>query len=126
MAIPSGFMSSLRPILVPISGAAARRYEAMLLHLKIYQERDDCWLFMGLPGQPVRHFKRLPEGLETAKRECFAAPAVIELYVDGLYIGARQKSGWPHELCRPVKYLPTPVASSRLHRVRNTAYRCFG
>jgi hypothetical protein len=73
----------------------------MQLQLKIYHDQNGGWLFRGLPQQPVCRFEDLAEGLECAKQECLSAPALIELYMDGLYAVIHQDRGWPHQLCRP-------------------------
>ena len=72
----------------------------MQLHLKIYH-KDGAWLFRGLPQHPVRWFEDLADGLECAKRACSSEPALLELYMDGVYAVVHQERGWPHKLCRP-------------------------
>ena len=73
----------------------------MQLRLQVRRDPDGSWLLSGLPQHPACRFQDLSEGLEFAKRECAAAPALIELYVDGFYAAVSQEGGWPHQLCRP-------------------------
>lgn len=74
----------------------------MDLRLQIHHcDRAGTWSINGLPRQAVARFDHLAEGLEYAKRECASAPAVIELFIDGLYAVVYQERGWPHQLCRP-------------------------
>ena len=70
------------------------------------------WSIKGLPGQSVVEFEGLSEGLEYAKRECASVPAVIELFVDGLYLVVYQKRGWPHQLCRSAGYRPAGIQNT--------------
>jgi hypothetical protein len=61
------------------------------------------WSVSFPPGSRTVEFSDLATGLAFAKRECRAAPALIELFSDGLYIGVPQPEGWPHELCPPAE-----------------------
>ena len=108
----------------------------MDLRLQIHH-RDPVgiWSIKGLPGQSVVEFEGLSEGLEYAKRECASVPAVIELFVDGLYLVVYQKRGWPHQLCRSAGYrhagiqnTAKPVGASKSAQIcgrlrRNTDWR---
>lgn len=104
----------------------------MDLRLQIHH-RDPVgtWSITGLPGQSVAEFEDLSEGLEYAKRRCASAPAVIELFVDGLYLVVYQEQGWPHQLCRPAGYrragvgrTTKPASASRFVQIRNRLRRC--
>jgi hypothetical protein len=76
------------------------------------------WLIRGLPCDAGRQFDDLARALEYAKRECAGEPAVIEFFVDGLYIvTALQERGWPHQLCRrPVSEVVIPAGAGGLRR----------
>jgi hypothetical protein len=85
----------------------------MDLRLQIrHCDQAGIWSIKGLPGQSVAGFENLSEGLEYAKRECASAPAVIELFVDGLYLVVYQKRGWPHQLCRSAGYRPAGIQNT--------------
>jgi hypothetical protein len=71
----------------------------MQLRLTISREQDGEWLFKGLPNHPDRRFHDLSKGLAWAERECSAAPAQIEIRIDGFYIFVEQKRGWPRKIC---------------------------
>ncbi len=75
----------------------------MELRLRICREATGAWSLTGLPRQPLVEFTNLAAGLDYARRECDAAPALIELFSDGIYVVASQKQGWPRPLCRPAK-----------------------
>jgi hypothetical protein len=70
----------------------------MSLHLKI--SSDDCgtWSVHGLPSLPVKHLPSLSASIDYAREECAAAPATIELLVDGFYAVVHQERGWPRRL----------------------------
>jgi hypothetical protein len=85
----------------------------MDLNLQIrHCDQTGIWSIKGLPGQSVARFENLSEGLEYAKRECTSAPAVIELFVDGLYLVVYQKSGWPLQFCRSAGYRPAGIQNT--------------
>jgi hypothetical protein len=61
---------------------------------------DSCggWNVSGLPGKPIAHLASLADSIEYARRECAAAPATIELMVDGFYAVIHQAPGWPRRV----------------------------
>ena len=96
-------MSRPRPRFPDDNGRLPREYGSMYLRLKIRRDQIGTWSVNGLPKQPAVRFDDLAEGLEYAKRECAMAPALIEFYVDDLYIAAYQEEGWLRQLCRPAE-----------------------
>lgn len=74
----------------------------MSLNLQIRRGTSGAWSLTGLPRHAAIEFDDLAEGLDYAKRHCAAAPAVIELFSDGIYVAVSQEAGWPHRLCRSV------------------------
>jgi hypothetical protein len=46
--------------------------------------------------------------LEYARSECRAAPATIELFVEGLYVVIHQERGWPRQIVRSEDNAPQP------------------
>lgn len=73
----------------------------MSLRLQIRREKTGPWSLTGLPHHRAAvEFDNLAEGLDYAERQCDAAPAVIELVSDGIYVAVSQEEGWPHRLCR--------------------------
>ena len=50
----------------------------------------------GLSPPPVAHLPSLSASLDYARGECAAAPATIELLIDGFYAVIHQENGWPH------------------------------
>jgi hypothetical protein len=69
----------------------------MTLNLKICRERSGTWSLDGLPA-PVFGLPSLSATIDYARRECAAAPATIELIVDGVYMVVHQERGWPRRL----------------------------
>jgi hypothetical protein len=55
----------------------------------------------GLSPLPVAHLPSLSASLDYARRECAAAPATIELLIDGFYAVSHQEAGWPRPLIAP-------------------------
>jgi hypothetical protein len=97
----------------------------MDLHLQIYRDPVGIWSIEGLPAPSVAGFEDLSEGLEYAKRECAAAPAVIELFIDGLYLVVYQEKGWPRQLCRPAGNWSTRVRrTAKFVQIGNGLRRC--
>jgi hypothetical protein len=88
----------------------------MDLRLQIQRDQVGTWSIKGLPGRSVVRFVALSEGLELAKRECAAAPAVIELFIDGLYLVVYQEAGWPRRICRPASVPKFAQISDLLRR----------
>jgi hypothetical protein len=103
----------------------------MDLRLQICRDQGGPWSVKGLPRQSVAEFEELSQCLEYAKRECAAAPAMIELFTDGLYVAAFQERGWPRPLCRPggvprAKFGTTanPVRASKFAQIGDRLRRC--
>jgi hypothetical protein len=65
------------------------------LRLKICRDRSGTWSVHGLSPLPVEHLPSLSASFDYARRECAAAPATIELVIDGFYAVVHQKDGWP-------------------------------
>src|SRR5690349_6808066 len=84
----------------------------MSLHIKIRRDVCGTWSVHGLSSMPVSDLPSLSASIDYARKQCNAAPATIELYVDGMYIVAHQERGWPKALvaatgrCRPVPIGP--------------------
>jgi hypothetical protein len=70
----------------------------MSYRLQIVHEPTGEWSLRGLPGSPVVQLDSLAASIDFARRECDAAPATIELMVDGFYALIYQKLGWPRQL----------------------------
>jgi hypothetical protein len=77
----------------------------MSLHLRICRDTYGTWSVHGLSPLPVAHLPSLSASLDYARRECAAAPATIELLIDGFYAVVHQDNGWP----RPPLTLKTRV-----------------
>jgi hypothetical protein len=98
----------------------------MDLHLQIYRDRGGALSIAGLPRQPVAHFADLSEGLQYARRECAAAPAVIEFRIDGLYMVVYQARGWPQQLCRPAHPAqPAQIGDRPWYSLDRLGFRSF-
>jgi len=67
----------------------------MSVHLKISRDIRGNWSVRGLSNPPAKHLPTLSAGFDYARRECAAAPATIELLVDGFYAVVHQEAGWP-------------------------------
>jgi hypothetical protein len=74
----------------------------MDIRIRICRE-PAAWSVSFPPCRCTLEFGELAEALEHAKKECGAAPALIELFSDGMYIGVSQDAGWPHRLCVPAR-----------------------
>ena len=70
----------------------------MSYRLQIVHEATGEWSLHGLPGSPVVQLGSLSASFDFARRECGAAPATIELMVDGFYAVIHQECGWPRRL----------------------------
>jgi hypothetical protein len=46
-------------------------------------------------------FPAFRQALDHARRQCGAAPATIELMIEGRYAVVHQESGWPRQLVKP-------------------------
>jgi hypothetical protein len=71
------------------------------LHLQICYDHRASWSVHGLSLQPMRNLPSLSAALDYACRQCGAAPAMIELMIDGFYAVAHQEQGWPRQLVGP-------------------------
>ena len=70
----------------------------MSLQIKICREVGGSWSVHGPSLVPVSDLPSLSASIDYARQACNAAPATIELYVDGMYIVAHQERGWPKAL----------------------------
>lgn len=70
----------------------------MSLQLKICSDSQGTWSVHGLSPLPVKHLPSLSASIDYARKECAAAPATIELFIDGLYAVVHQERGWPRRL----------------------------
>ena len=70
----------------------------MSLRIKICRDVGGTWSVHGPSPVPVSDFPSLSASIDYARQACNAAPATIELYVDGMYIVAHQERGWPKAL----------------------------
>ena len=87
----------------------------MSLRIKICSDVGGTWSVHGPSPAPVCDLPSLSASIDYARQACDAAPATIELYVDGMYIVAHQERGWPKALVssevgrgRPVPADPDP------------------
>jgi hypothetical protein len=81
-----------------------------VLRLKIYRDRWGTWTVQGLSQHPLAQFPSLSASLDYARCECAAAPATIELEIDGFYAVVHQEDGWPRRLAGfDVDHPPRPV-----------------
>jgi hypothetical protein len=72
----------------------------MSLRIKICRDVGGTWSVHGPSPVPVFDLPSLSASIDYARQACDAAPASIELYVDGMYIVANQERGWPKALVR--------------------------
>src|SRR5436305_12196932 len=70
----------------------------MTLHIKICRDASGTWSVHGPSPVLALHLPSLSSSVDWARQACNAAPATIELYVDGMYIVAHQERGWPKAL----------------------------
>ena len=70
----------------------------MSLCIKICRDVGGTWSVHGPSPVPVSNLPSLSASIDYARQACNAAPATIELYVDGMYIVAHQERGWPKAL----------------------------
>ena len=75
----------------------------MTLQLKIYSGDCGTWSVHGLSSLPVTHLPSLSASIDYAREECAAAPATIELFIDGFYVVVHQERGWPRRLIASAK-----------------------
>ena len=85
----------------------------MSLRIKICRDVGGSWSVHGPSPVPVSDLPSLSASIDYARQACDAAPATIELYVDGMYIVAHQERGWPKALVNPEigQNRPVPVGS---------------
>jgi hypothetical protein len=79
------------------------------LSLQICCDGYGSWSIHGLSPQPVTGFPSLSASLDHARLQCGAAPATIELMIDGCYAVVHQKNGWPRQLVKPEAEPSWPV-----------------
>jgi hypothetical protein len=79
----------------PSQSSRKARPSDKVLRLKICRDRWGTWSVHGLSPLPVAHLPSLSASFDYARRECAAAPATIELEVDGFYAVVHQEDGWP-------------------------------
>jgi hypothetical protein len=70
----------------------------MSLRLKISRDVCGTWSVYGLSPIPVLYLPSLSASIDYARRWCNAAPATLELVVDGMYMVVYQERGWPRQL----------------------------
>jgi len=70
----------------------------MSLRIKICRDISGTWSVDGPLPASVSNLPSLSASIDYARKACDAAPAIIELYVDGVYIVAHQERGWPKAL----------------------------
>jgi hypothetical protein len=70
----------------------------MSLQLKICSDDHGTWSVHGLSPLPVEHLPSLSASIDYARKGCAAAPATIELFIDGFYAVVHQERGWPRRL----------------------------
>jgi hypothetical protein len=73
----------------------------MSLQLKICRNPSGTWSLDGPASLPASDLPSLSASLEHARRACGAAPATIELFIDGMYMVVHQEGGWPRPLLAP-------------------------
>ena len=95
----------------------------MRLQLKICQDLWGTWSVHGLSPVPVSHLPSLSASVEYARKACGAAPATIELFVDGMYLVAHQERGWSRRLVGPAIHEEPPAETERGVRVTSIRNR---
>src|SRR5436309_15889186 len=81
-----------------MASCTEQRPTTMSLRIKICRDVGGTWSVHGLSPEPVSDFRSLSASIDYARQACNAAPATIELYVDGMYIVGHQERGWPKAL----------------------------
>jgi hypothetical protein len=84
----------------------------MSLQLKICRDNWATWSVHGLSLVPVSDLPSLSASIDYAREACGAAPATIELVIDGMYIVLHQDRGWPRQIVAPETAL-TPSAPAK-------------
>jgi hypothetical protein len=84
----------------------------MTLHLQICCDDRGSWSVHGLLPEPTRNLPSLSASIDYARRQCGAAPATIELMIDGFYAVVHQQEGWPRQLVGPETAAPLSTAEA--------------
>jgi hypothetical protein len=84
----------------------------MSLQIEIRRDVWGTWSVHGLSSVLVSDLPSLSTSIDYARNACDAAPATIELYVDGMYIVAHQERGWPKAL------VTSEIGTSEIERSR--------
>ena len=108
----------------PVCNAITAHRHSMSSRIKICRDVGGTWSVHGRSPVPVSDFRSLSASIDYARQACNAAPATIELYVDGMYIVAHQERGWPKALVasetgrsRPVLASPDPGGAAPWSRL---------
>src|SRR5260370_11210914 len=98
-----------------MASCTEQRRTTMCLRIKICRDVGGTWNVHGPSPVPVSDLPSLSASIDYARQACNAAPAPIELYVDGMYIVSHQERAWPKALVtspigpgRPVPSVPDP------------------
>lgn len=83
----------------------------MRLRLRICRDAWGTWSVYGLSPLPVSHLPSLSASIDYAAKESAAAPATIELLIDGIYAVIHQERGWPRQLLAPERAWPEPPST---------------
>jgi hypothetical protein len=75
----------------------------MSVQLQIRRDVGGTWSVHGLSPEPMTGLPSLSASIDYARRQCGAAPATIELMIDGFYAVVQQERGWPRQLVAPAK-----------------------
>src|SRR5215467_8708258 len=81
----------------------------MSTRIEICRDSEDSWSVYGASPEQVSGLSSLSASVDYARKACNAAPATIELYIDGMYIVAHQENGWPKALVCPASGQDRPV-----------------
>jgi hypothetical protein len=84
----------------------------MSSRIKICRDFEGTWSVYGASPQQVSGLHSLSASIDYARKACNAAPATIELYIDGMYIVAHQERGWPKALVSSSTEEVQPVEKS--------------
>ena len=98
----------------------------MSLRIEICRDAEETWSVHGASPVPVSDLPSLSASIDYARQACDAAPATIELYVDGMYIVAHQERGWPKALVTSDTGLLTSGGAARSLRALIRAEQRYG